>query len=108
MHCIDPAIGPVQAHAHQTSAPALTLSEIPIRNAVFTITGRLDRGHAAVGVNVATTGTIAQFAHGIFDVTILFMRIGTIIIGVAASAVGLITRRSPGDGLAVAGMTGRA
>ena len=68
------------------------------------------RGHRAAGVDMAGTGTIPQFADRIISGRALGFQVtaGTVIVGVAASAVRLVGSVRPGHGLAVAGVAAGA
>lgn len=49
-----------------------------------------DRGHACVRVDMARSGAVSQFGHGVICVAVLLVLAGPIVIGMAGRAVGRI------------------
>ena len=77
---------------------------------MFSIAGLLDRRKCIVGVDVATARTISELTDGVenFRTVDLFVRIGLEIPGMTPGAIRLVGSVLPGDGLAVARVTGDA
>jgi len=70
----------------------------------------LDRGHAAVRINMTRTGAVLEFTHRImgFRALVFLVWSGLVIAGVAAGAIVLKRRKLPGNGFCIGSVTLRA
>lgn len=78
---------------------------------MVTVTPILDGGEGVVRIYMTGPGTVTQFGNGIADGSRclrFLVWIGPVVTGMAAGAIGLILGITPGNDLAVGGMTAGA
>ena len=81
---------------------------IAITGSMFTGSAALYRGHRAVGIDVASPGTVSQLAYRVFCGSIFSVRAASIVSRVAAGTVGSIAAIGPADYLIVGRVTHQA
>ena len=75
---------------------------------MLSVAALLDRGHGAVGIEMACTGTVSQLAHRVLRLVrlfVFFVRARSEIVGVATRAIRLVGWLRPGCRLRVALVT---